>query len=184
VTDVVSVRTVEDVVNVEVRIENNLICANDILVEEWEWVTYMKATGIVRRVDDLNRIVVSKEITRKLSISADDGVDISTIGGYIVVKKSKTSKYAIDDLGRLTIPKHIVEKLHIHEGCAMEFFTEDDAMIIKIYGEVKSNDVQLILYNLSELSRLVEFNSGEIIREDKINILNNMSEIRKILVAK
>jgi len=34
VTDVVSVRTVEDVVNVEVRIENNLICANDILVEE------------------------------------------------------------------------------------------------------------------------------------------------------
>ena len=38
---------------------------------------YMKATGIVRRVDDLGRIVIPKEIRRTLRIREGDPLDNS-----------------------------------------------------------------------------------------------------------
>ena len=37
---------------------------------------YMKATGIVRRVDDLGRIVIPKEIRRTLRIREGDPLEI------------------------------------------------------------------------------------------------------------
>ena len=40
----------------------------------------MKATGIVRRVDDLGRIVIPKEIRRTLRIREGEAVKIHTVG--------------------------------------------------------------------------------------------------------
>ena len=50
----------------------------------------MKATGIVRRVDDLGRIVIPKEITRTLKIREGDPLEIYTEkdGGVIFRKYS------------------------------------------------------------------------------------------------
>ena len=39
----------------------------------------MKATGIVRRVDDLARIVIPKEIRRTLKIREGDPLEISIV---------------------------------------------------------------------------------------------------------
>ena len=48
----------------------------------------MKATGIVRRIDDLGRIVVPKEIRRVLRIREGDSMEIFTdTEGEIVLKK-------------------------------------------------------------------------------------------------
>lgn len=48
----------------------------------------MKATGIVRRIDDLGRIVVPKEIRRVLRIREGDSMEIFTdIDGAIILKK-------------------------------------------------------------------------------------------------
>ena len=48
----------------------------------------MKATGIVRRIDDLGRVVVPKEIRRTLRIREGDPLEIYTLGeGEIVLKK-------------------------------------------------------------------------------------------------
>ena len=48
----------------------------------------MKATGIVRRIDDLGRIVVPKEIRRTLRIREGDPLEIFTDrDGEIVLKK-------------------------------------------------------------------------------------------------
>lgn len=41
----------------------------------------MKATGIVRRIDDLGRIVIPKEIRRTLRIREADPLEISPTGG-------------------------------------------------------------------------------------------------------
>ena len=38
----------------------------------------MKATGIVRRIDDLGRIVIPKEIRRTMHISEGDPLEIYT----------------------------------------------------------------------------------------------------------
>ena len=48
----------------------------------------MKATGIVRRIDDLGRIVVPKEIRRTLRIREGDPLEIFTDQeGEIILKK-------------------------------------------------------------------------------------------------
>ena len=48
----------------------------------------MKATGIVRRIDDLGRVVVPKEIRRTLRIREGDPLEIYTDReGEIILKK-------------------------------------------------------------------------------------------------
>ena len=48
----------------------------------------MKATGIIRRIDDLGRVVVPKEIRRTLKIREGDPLEIFTDReGEIVLKK-------------------------------------------------------------------------------------------------
>ncbi len=50
----------------------------------------MKATGIVRRIDDLGRVVIPKEIRRTLRIREGDPLEIftNTDGGVIFRKYS------------------------------------------------------------------------------------------------
>ena len=48
----------------------------------------MKATGIVRRIDDLGRVVIPKEIRRTLHIREGDPLEIFTEeGGSVVFRK-------------------------------------------------------------------------------------------------
>lgn len=48
----------------------------------------MKATGIVRRIDDLGRIVIPKEIRRTLRIKESEPLEIFTDGdGNVILKK-------------------------------------------------------------------------------------------------
>ena len=48
----------------------------------------MKATGIVRRIDDLGRVVIPKEIRRTMRIREGDPLEIFTsVGGEVVFKK-------------------------------------------------------------------------------------------------
>ena len=47
----------------------------------------MKATGIVRRVDELGRIVLPKELRRTLDIGEKDPVEIYTDGKGIILRK-------------------------------------------------------------------------------------------------
>lgn len=55
----------------------------------------MKATGIVRRIDDLGRIVIPKEIRRTLRIRETDPLEIFTDKeGEIILKKIFTHRRA------------------------------------------------------------------------------------------
>ena len=47
----------------------------------------MKSTGIVRNIDELGRIVVPKEIRRKLGIANTDPVEIYVDGDKIILTK-------------------------------------------------------------------------------------------------
>ena len=51
-------------------------------------INYMKATGIVRRIDDLGRVVIPKEIRRTLRIREGDPLEIFTDReGEVILKK-------------------------------------------------------------------------------------------------
>lgn len=51
----------------------------------------MKATGIVRKVDELGRIVLPVELRRNLSINIKDPVEIYVEDNYIMLKKYEPS---------------------------------------------------------------------------------------------
>lgn len=62
----------------------------------------MKHTGIVRRIDDLGRVVIPKEIRRNFNIKEGDPLEISTDGKYVCFSKymstdmSQDSQFAKD----------------------------------------------------------------------------------------
>ena len=47
----------------------------------------MKGTGIIRRIDDLGRIVITKEIRRKLDIHEGDPLECFLGDDYVAFKK-------------------------------------------------------------------------------------------------
>lgn len=47
----------------------------------------MKATGIIRKVDDLGRIVIPVELRRALDIDIKDPIEIFTEGKQIILQK-------------------------------------------------------------------------------------------------
>lgn len=49
----------------------------------------MKSTGIVRKVDELGRVVIPMELRRTLDIHEKDGLEIYVDTGKIVLKKYK-----------------------------------------------------------------------------------------------
>lgn len=51
----------------------------------------MKATGIVRKVDELGRIVLPIELRRNLDIAEKDAIEIYVDGNSVILKKYEPS---------------------------------------------------------------------------------------------
>lgn len=58
-----------------------------VLVKREKEASYMKSTGIVRKVDELGRIVLPIELRRTLDIEEKDSLEIYMDGSSIVLKK-------------------------------------------------------------------------------------------------
>lgn len=57
----------------------------------------MKSTGIVRKVDELGRIVLPIELRRTLDIAVKDSLGIYMDGGAVVLKKYQPACIFCDD---------------------------------------------------------------------------------------
>ncbi len=72
---------------------NDQICSTMITVGDWlngvkkGGGTRMKSTGVVRKVDELGRIVLPIEIRKILDIKQKDAIEIFTEGDTIVLRK-------------------------------------------------------------------------------------------------
>ena len=51
----------------------------------------MKATGIIRRIDELGRIVIPKEMRKKMDIGDNDPVEIYVEGDKIILTKYQST---------------------------------------------------------------------------------------------
>lgn len=62
--------------------------ASSIIVEKCkEIIVMMKSTGIVRRVDELGRVVLPKELRTIMNIEEKDGLEIYVNGEQIILRK-------------------------------------------------------------------------------------------------
>lgn len=66
-------------------------------------VTTMKSTGIVRKVDELGRIVLPIEMRRTLDIAEKDSLEIYVEGSSIILKKYKPSCVFCDSTKDITV---------------------------------------------------------------------------------
>lgn len=89
----------------------------------------MKATGIVRRIDELGRIVIPKEIRRTLRIRESDPLEIFTDReGEIILKK-------YSPLGELTqFATQFADSLAMTSGCGI-IITDRDHVIAGAGGK-------------------------------------------------
>jgi AbrB family transcriptional regulator (stage V sporulation protein T) len=71
----------------------------------------MTETGIVRRVDDLGRVVIPKEVRRSLGIKEGDPLEIfTTRDGEIVFKPHQDSSKVVDNFMETFKEMNIVDK--------------------------------------------------------------------------
>lgn len=76
----------------------------------------MKATGIIRNVDQLGRIVLPKELRRTYCINTDTPLEIYTDGEKIILQKYKPSELsptqqALQILRESTYSRYIHDKI-------------------------------------------------------------------------
>ena len=79
----------------------------------------MKATGIIRRIDDLGRVVIPKEIRRSLRIREGDPLEIYLTEGYVCLRK-----YSAINEQALIASKSAVKALKRH-GVRSEVYNMD-----------------------------------------------------------
>ena len=92
----------------------------------------MKATGIVRRIDDLGRVVIPKEIRRTMRIREGDPLEIFVTGeGEIILKKYSPIGEMAD------FAKEYAESLN--ESCGQVVLICDRDNIIAVSGASKKD---------------------------------------------
>ena len=93
----------------------------------------MKATGIVRRLDDLGRIVIPKEIRRSMGIREGDAMEISLENNRIYLEKYSTSD---EDLA-IRCQKYIsgrgayIKAINFINGTTVVLFTNGSSATVK-----------------------------------------------------
>ena len=111
----------------------------------------MKATGIVRRIDDLGRVVIPKEIRRTLRIREGDPLEIFTDReGEVILKKYSP----IGELG--TLAKIYAESLAQTLGCTVCITDTDQVVAVSGSGKKDLQD-QFIG---KEMGQLLSFHTG------------------------
>lgn len=105
----------------------------------------MKATGIVRRIDDLGRIVIPKEIRRSFRIKEGDPLEIFTnADGEVIFKK-------YSPIGELSqFASQYAEVLH-KNGCSPIVITDNDHVVAAAGISKREIMERRVTKNLEEL---------------------------------
>ncbi|MBQ6020771.1 MAG: AbrB/MazE/SpoVT family DNA-binding domain-containing protein [Clostridia bacterium] len=120
----------------------------------------MKATGIVRRIDDLGRVVIPKEIRRTMRIREGDPLEIYTdADGEVIFKKYSpmgelsefTAQYA-DVLYRATdLPVIITDRDHVITAVGLPKREAADKRITKELEDIMENRAEFVCGSGKEL---------------------------------
>ena len=83
----------------------------------------MKTTGIVRRIDELGRIVIPKEVRRTMHIKEGDPLELYLDGTTLCLKKYNTTELfveALNDLEEMIVDNETSSCLSVEEKVLMK----------------------------------------------------------------
>lgn len=81
----------------------------------------MKATGIIRRMDDLGRVVIPKEIRRTLNLNDGDALEIYTTEDGVLFRKYKQP----EEIKAATAQKWLADTARTMKNLGARFSIED-----------------------------------------------------------
>lgn len=121
----------------------------------------MKATGIVRRIDDLGRVVIPKEIRRTLRIREGDPLEIFTAAdGEVIFKKYSA-------IGELTEFAHQYTDV-LYRATNMTVFICDRDHVISASGSLKR---ELLDHRISlELEEIMDTRTNYVAAPDEPSV--------------
>jgi AbrB family transcriptional regulator (stage V sporulation protein T) len=125
----------------------------------------MKATGIVRRIDDLGRVVIPRETRRALRIKEGDPLEIFIEDGGVILKKYRP----FQDL--MEFSEKYAESLHKTSGHIC-FITDRDT-IISVNGTSKRDFLEKPISE--KLENIIDERHLFITNTEQINIVNGQS---------
>ena len=107
----------------------------------------MKATGIVRRIDDLGRVVIPKEIRRSLRIREGDPLEIYVEDGAVIYKRYRPL---------FEFPFSSVDKFARSLGalCAHSVLITDRDSVVAASGVIKREYIEKTISN--ELESIID----------------------------
>ena len=117
----------------------------------------MKATGIVRRIDDLGRVVIPKEIRRTMRIREGDPLEIYTSREGEVIFKKYSLLGGLEDFA-----SQLCETMNRSTGGSCAVTDRDSVIAIAGSGkrELLGTRVTTALEQLMESRRLYQFTAG------------------------
>lgn len=95
----------------------------------------MRATGIVRRVDDLGRVVIPKEIRRSMGIKEGEPLEIFTEGDAVIFRR-----YCYNLTAEVARVAELVEMHCNADSETMRLLTNKFLKIYEILKEVEEGD--------------------------------------------
>lgn len=127
----------------------------------------MKATGIVRKIDELGRIVIPKEIRKNLNLKNNDNLEILIESDTIVLKKyqpmgrliafSKIYSKSLSDLTDFCVCITDTEKIIATSGCKKDKYLGEsisnyvvDTMRERVIWSTMENSTRNILASLKD----------------------------------
>ena len=136
----------------------------------------MKATGIIRRIDDLGRVVIPKEIRKNLRIKEGDNLEIFVVNEDIILKKYSMMNKINDLAQELTDAIYTFMKHSI-------FITDTD-QVVAASGPLKKkylnkNISDFITESIKRRDKMIEnhFKELNFIEEENITCSYVMSTI-------
>lgn len=138
----------------------------------------MKATGVVRRIDELGRIVIPKEIRKSMTIKQGESLEIFAIDGDTIALKKYSSLSRFNEIGSVLIET-------LYQAVNKEVLLIDTNNIINYRGKRKdtflnktiSDDVVNIL---SDRTKVIENKKIDIIITD--SVINTSYVIDPIII--
>ena len=122
----------------------------------------MRATGIIRRMDDLGRVVIPKEVRRTLKLKEGDPLELYVGDGAVSFRKyvpeamvevAEEIRSSLAELGikiqiydtdgdAVTSAKQFHREINVDSPQWFELKTEEDDTVAYIYAETELTEVQ------------------------------------------
>ncbi len=126
----------------------------------------MKDTGVVKKLDELGRVVIPSEIRKSFNYTKKQsiGIYIDQNENIIIDKKEKGVVRSLDELGRVVIPNGIRKKINLKKDDLLNIYIDEgDVIVLKKYEKTleKINErvVKRLLYFTNQIHKLYSINS-------------------------